>query len=152
MSALLPRAHRVAPFALSLMAACAGSRRPASDPASAVRRDTVSAVTAEQIQQTPGVPIETLLMSRSPGVWVGRSESGALVVRIRGATTFYGNNQPLYILDGSPFQPGSDGGLTGVNPYDIESIRVLKDAAELSMYGSRGANGVIIIRTKRSGQ
>jgi TonB-dependent SusC/RagA subfamily outer membrane receptor len=48
-----------------------------------------------------------------------------------------------------PFTPGSDGGLSGINPYDIESIRVLKDAADITMYGVRGANGVIVIKTKK---
>ena len=109
-------------------------------------------VTQGDISQTPGGdPIE-LLMRRSPGVWVGRSSSGAVAVRIRGVTSVYGNNAPLYLLDGVPFPTGSDGSLTGINPNDIESIKVLKDPAELSMYGVRGANGVIVIKTKKSNQ
>ena len=63
-----------------------------------------------------------------------------------------GNNAPLYILDGVPFSPSTDGGLSGINPYDIQSIRVLKDAADITMYGVRGANGVIVIRTKKARQ
>jgi TonB-dependent SusC/RagA subfamily outer membrane receptor len=53
------------------------------------------------------------------------------------------------MVDGSPFMPGPNGTLTGLNPYDIESIKVLKDPADLAMYGVRGANGVIIIKTKQ---
>jgi TonB-dependent SusC/RagA subfamily outer membrane receptor len=56
----------------------------------------------------------------------------------------------LYIVDGMAVQPSNDGGLAGVNPYDIASIEVLKDPSSLTMYGSRGANGVIVIKTKRS--
>lgn len=108
-------------------------------------------VTAEDIRQSPGDPIEKQLMNRSPGVWVGRAEDGSLAVRIRGgSSSVYGNNEPLYILDGVPYQPGPGGSLSGLNPYDIESIRVLKDAADITMYGARGANGVIVIRTKRA--
>jgi TonB-dependent SusC/RagA subfamily outer membrane receptor len=63
-----------------------------------------------------------------------------------------GNNAPLYIVDGVPFQPSTDGGLSGINPNDISSIRVLKDAADITMYGVRGANGVIVIKTKHARQ
>jgi TonB-dependent SusC/RagA subfamily outer membrane receptor len=140
------RAWRSAPLALVLLAACARSSDPAAAPAPT--RDAT--VTAEQIQQSPaGDPIEKLLMSRSPGVWVGRSADGGIAVRIRGGSSLMGNNEPLYIVDGSPFMPGPNGALTGINPYDIASIKVLKDPADLTMYGSRGANGVIIIKTKQ---
>lgn len=70
-------------------------------------------------------------------------------MRIRGAVSIHGSTAPLYILDGMPIEPGPAGTLSGVNPTDIESIKVLKDAAETAMYGSRGGNGVIIITTKR---
>ena len=113
---------------------------------------SAAGITASEISHTPGDPIEKLLMSRSPGVWVGRTASGGLAVRIRGATSLTGNNEPLYLVDGMPFQSSGDGGLTGLNPYDIQSIRVLKDPADLTMYGSRGANGVIVIKTKRPDQ
>jgi TonB-dependent SusC/RagA subfamily outer membrane receptor len=136
------------PLALAgvLLAGCAKQNEPKTEPSPSA---TASTVSAEQIQQTPGDPIEKLLMNRSPGVWVGRSSDGGIAVRIRGGTSLMGNNEPLYILDGSPFIPGPQGSLTGINPYDIESIKVLKDPADLSMYGSRGANGVIIIKTKQ---
>lgn len=92
-------------------------------------------------------------MARSPGVVVGRSSDGSLTVRIRGGSSSqYGNNAPLYIVDGVPFSPSTDGGLSGINPHDISSIRVLKDAADITMYGIRGANGVIVIKTKKARQ
>jgi TonB-dependent SusC/RagA subfamily outer membrane receptor len=144
MPTLAARTRRCAPLALALFAACAKKEpqtaaTPAGQPAT---------VTADQIQQTGGDPIEKLLMARSPGVWVGRGSDGGIAVRVRGGSSLMGNNEPLYIVDGSPFQPGPGGSLTGINPYDIESIKVLKEAADLSMYGVRGANGVIVIKTK----
>jgi len=144
MTTLAIRARRCAPLALALFAACA-KKEAKTAPAPGAQAATI---TADQIQQTGAEPIEKLLMSRSPGVWVGRGSDGGIAVRIRGGSSLMGNNEPLYIVDGSPFQPGPGGSLTGINPYDIESIKVLKEAADLSMYGVRGANGVIVIKTK----
>lgn len=110
------------------------------------------AVTAEDIQRTPGKPIEEVLASRFPGVTVVRSSDGGLSIRIRGTTSIRGSNEPLYVIDGVPIEPGPGGALFGINPYDIESIEVLKDAASTTMYGVRGANGVIVIRTKQPDQ
>jgi TonB-dependent SusC/RagA subfamily outer membrane receptor len=92
-------------------------------------------------------PIERLLMSRFPGVVVTRT-AGGISIRIRGPTSIHGSNQPLYVIDGIAVEPGS-GGTLYVNPYDIESIEVLKDAASTTMYGARGANGVVVIKMKR---
>jgi TonB-dependent SusC/RagA subfamily outer membrane receptor len=108
-----------------------------------------STVTAEDIRRTPNEPIEKALMGRFSGVEVTRSPDGGISVRIRGTTSILGSNEPLYVLDGIPIQPGPNGSLSGVNPHDIESIEVLKDAASTSIYGLRGANGVIVIKTKR---
>jgi TonB-dependent starch-binding outer membrane protein SusC len=137
-------------LAASLLAACARASDPATAPAPAARPD-VPTVSAAEIQQSSGDPIEKLLMNKSPGVWVGRAADGSLAVRIRGGSSISGNNEPLYVLDGVPIQAGPGGSLSGLNPYDIASIKVLKDAADLTMYGSRGANGVIVIKTKRAG-
>ncbi len=106
-------------------------------------------VTAEDIERAPGKPIEELLMSRFPGVQVTRAPDGGIAIRIRGATSIHGSNEPLYVIDGVSIRPGPGGGLAGINPYDIESIQVLKDAASTAMYGVRGANGVIVITTKQ---
>ena len=109
-------------------------------------------VTSEDIQRNPGQPIEKVLEGRFPGVWVTRTSDGGIAVRIRGATSFGGSTEPLYVVDGIPIQAGPGGALTGINPNDIESIRVLKDAADTAMYGLRGANGVIVIKTKKPGR
>jgi TonB-dependent SusC/RagA subfamily outer membrane receptor len=139
--------NRLVPaLAAALLAACASAPKDPQAPAPSSTRNTIS---GEQLQQSPGESIEKTLASRSPGVTIGRASDGSLSVRIRGGSSVSGNNEPLYILDGTPFTPGSGGALTGINPYDIESIKVLKDAADLSMYGSRGANGVIVIKTKQ---
>ena len=89
-------------------------------------------------------------MTSPAGVVVSTTTDGGFSIRIRGATSVMGNNEPLYILDGVPFAPSANGTLVGINPYDIASIRVLKDATDITMYGVRGANGVILIKTKSS--
>lgn len=109
-------------------------------------------VTSNDIERAPGQSLEELLQGRIAGVTVTRTADGGIAVRIRGQTSLIGGNEPLYVLDGVPIQPGPDGSLTGLNPYDIESIEVLKDAISTVMYGARGANGVIVIKTKRPDQ
>ena len=108
-------------------------------------------VTSEDIQRTPGQPIEEILKGRVAGVTVTRTDGG-ISVRIRGASSLYASSEPLYVLDGIPIQPGPGGSLQGIDPYDIESIQVLKDPTDTAIYGMRGANGVIVIRTKRAPQ
>jgi TonB-dependent SusC/RagA subfamily outer membrane receptor len=108
-------------------------------------------VTAEDIERNPGTPIEKLIESKVPGVVVSRTSDGGLAIQIRGGSSFDGSNEPLYVLNDSPITPGPDGALHGINPYDIESIRVLKDPADTGIYGMRGANGVVVIRLKQPG-
>jgi TonB-dependent SusC/RagA subfamily outer membrane receptor len=129
---------------LALATGCKSGQRtePASEPP-APRAD----VTAEDIERSPGQPIEEILKDKVAGVTVTQTQNG-LSVRIRGVSSFYGNNEPLYVLDDVPITPGPGGVLHGIGPYDIESIRVLKDPADTALYGMRGANGVILIRTK----
>jgi len=109
---------------------------------------SVSTVTAAEIAETPVLRIEQALQGRTAGVQVTQN-SGApgspLTVRIRGTGTI-NNSDPLYIVDGVPVD-----GLDFLNPNDIETINVLKDAASAAIYGSRGANGVVLITT-RSGK
>lgn len=107
-----------------------------------------SVVTAEDIARQPGEPIEKILEGRVAGVEVRQTRNG-IEVRIRGQTSLLGGSEPLYVIDGVPIEPGPGGALVGISAYDIESIKVLKDVADTSMYGVRGANGVIVITTKR---
>ena len=128
------------------------SSAPSPDPSA--RSDQASAnastVGAADIDKAPGESVEKTLEGRVAGVVVSRSPEGGIAVRIRGGTSVYGNSDPLYVLDGLPIIPGPNGSLSGINPNDIESIRVLKDPAETAFYGSRGANGVIVIKTKKA--
>jgi TonB-dependent SusC/RagA subfamily outer membrane receptor len=108
-----------------------------------------SVVTAEDLARQPGQPIEQVLMGRFPGVSVTRGSDGSLSVRIRGTTSIRASSEPLYVIDGVEIQPGPGGTLTGINPRDIATIEVVKDPAGEAMYGVRGANGIIVIKTKR---
>lgn len=92
--------------------------------------------------------LSDLLRGNTAGVTVTESPGGGIVVRIRGTNSIYGSNDPLYVVDGMPVQADPGGGLFAINPFDVESITVLKDAAATSMYGMDGANGVIVIETK----
>jgi TonB-dependent SusC/RagA subfamily outer membrane receptor len=109
-------------------------------------------VTAEDIDRQPGRPIEEVLMARFPGVTVTRAPDGGVAVRIRGTTSIHGSNEPLYVIDGVEIQPGPGGSLAGINPRDIATIEVVKDPAGEALYGVRGANGIILIKTKRPDQ
>ena len=105
----------------------------------------VSTVTAEEITETPVLRTEQALQGRIAGVQVAQNSGvpgSALTVRVRGVGTI-NNSDPLYIVDGIPVD-----GIDFLNPNDIESINVLKDAASAAIYGARGANGVVLITTK----
>jgi TonB-dependent SusC/RagA subfamily outer membrane receptor len=135
---------------LGLLAGCAragNTGRPEAEDAPETSPPQRTAVTAEDIERAPGQPIEQLLTSRFAGVVVTRT-AGGISIRIRGASSIHGSDQPLYVIDGVAVEPGSDGTLW-INPHDIESIEVPKDAASMTMYGARGANGVIVIKMKR---
>lgn len=108
---------------------------------------SVSVVKTEDLKSIPSPNAEGQLQGRASGVTVttnNRPGDGASV-RIRGFASFDGN-EPLYVIDGVP------GSLTAINPNDIESMQVLKDAASASVYGSRASNGVIIVTTKKGKQ
>jgi iron complex outermembrane receptor protein len=130
---------------VALLGGCKSAQRTGNDSPAAPKAD----VTSDDIQRAPGQSVEEILKGRVAGVTVMRTEGG-IAVRIRGATSIYGNNEPLYVLDGIAIQPGPGGSLQGIDPYDIESIEVLKDPADTALYGMRGSNGVIVIKTKRA--
>jgi len=135
---------------LGFVSACSsggGGKTPQTTPAPETGK-AGQEVTAKDISNTPTGSVEKTLEGRFPGVVLFKTPSGGIAIRIRGATSGQPLASPLYIIDGTPVDPGPDGDLPGLNPYDIESIKVLKDAASTTMYGVRGSNGVIIIRTK----
>jgi TonB-linked SusC/RagA family outer membrane protein len=108
----------------------------------------VSTVQAEQIKDVPTADPMKALQGRIPGVEIvaANNEPGApMNVRIRGVRSLTASNEPLYVVDGIPIT----GGIQDFNPQMIETIDVLKDAAATAIYGSRGANGVILVTTKK---
>ncbi len=102
----------------------------------------------EQMERRSGRYLSDLLRGSVAGVRVSQGPNGGILVRIRGSSSIYGSNEPLYVVDGMPVQAQAGGALPWINPYDVQSITVLKDAGATAIYGSRGANGVIVIRTK----
>lgn len=137
--------------ATAAVSACA-HRAPSTTPDTTTgtpARAKPNVVDANAIANSSGQPIEKILAERVSGVQLGRTADGTLTVRIRGANGWAADKEPLYVIDGVPITPGPGGALSGVNPYDIASIEVLKDAVSTTMYGARGANGVIVIKTKK---
>ncbi len=106
----------------------------------------VEIIDSEELVKNPATSVEQQLQGKISGMNIVTSGApgGASQVRIRGLSTF-GNKDPLYIIDGSP----SEAGLNEINPDDIATISVLKDASAASIYGARAANGVILITTKK---
>jgi TonB-dependent starch-binding outer membrane protein SusC len=124
---------------------------------------SIASLNMEQMAKVPITNVEQMLQGQIPGVQIitNSGDPGAgVTVRIRGNTSATGRNEPLYIVDGVPYlSHSSDAGnaisnrsrspIADINPNDIEKIDVLKDASATAIYGSRAANGVVIITTKR---
>ncbi len=111
------------------------------------RQDLTGAVSAIDTLVYPSKSVADILKGRAAGVDVEEVQGGGIRVRVRGANSFIGGNAPLYVIDGMPVRT-ENGVLYDINPYDIESITILKDSASTAIYGSRGANGVVLIKTK----
>ena len=128
---------------LALLGGCAHGRGMSQRP------QRGAAVTAEDIARNPGQPIEKILMAHTPGLWATRTPDGGIALRLRGTSTLNGGGEPLYVIDGTPALPGPSGKLNGIDPYDIESVSVLKEVEASAVYGLRGAFGAIVVTTKR---
>lgn len=135
------------------------------------RRDvtgSVATVNMAALQDAPVQSIDQMLQGTVAGVQVTQASSapgGGISIRVRGSSSISGSSEPLYVIDGFPIEndpdassPGSGGRVTAtvpsnplaaLNPNDIESIQVLKDASATAIYGARGANGVVIVTTRR---
>ena len=111
---------------------------------------SASMVDAQTIESRVSTNVTSALAGTTPGVQVisssGDPAGGGAAIRIRGIGSMSASNSPLYIVDGMPF----DGSISDINPNDVESMSVLKDAAASAIYGARGANGVVLITTKRA--
>ena len=126
---------------------------------------SASVVNMDKMKSLPVVSVTQMLEANLPGVslYSNSGQPGSNVsMRIRGIGSFNASNEPLYVLDGVPITSGNmssndmnTGGLgfiSTLNPADIENITVLKDAASASLYGARGANGVVLITTRKGSQ
>ncbi len=124
---------------------------------------SITSVKAEEFENRPVSSFDNALQGKAAGVQVVQNTGapgGGATVRIRGIASISGGNEPLYVIDGVPIKSGNFGdsnqlgsvglnALADINPNDIASIEVLKDASAASIYGSRASNGVILISTKR---
>ena len=111
----------------------------------------VSSVTAKQLTEVPTSNAIKALQDRVPGVDItnaGNKPGDGVSIRIRGVRSISAGNDPLYVVDGVPIA----GGIGDFNPADIVSIDILKDAASTAIFGSRGANGVVLVTTKGAGR
>ena len=107
---------------------------------------SVSVMDSKSFKDQPVARVEDALNGRMSGVQVTSSgvPGGAMKIRVRGASSVNKSNDPLYVVDGIVRETG----LEGINPEDIQSIQVLKDASSTAIYGARGANGVVMVQTK----
>jgi TonB-linked SusC/RagA family outer membrane protein len=123
---------------------------------------SMASVGEKTLKEMPVASFEQALQGRTSGVQVTQSNSapgGSISIRIRGGNSVLGGSEPLYVIDGYPVsnaslsttdsQPAAGNPLSTINPNDIVSIDILKDASSTAIYGSRGANGVVIITTRR---
>lgn len=119
---------------------------PAPNPAPApADPNTVS--TDEQARSN-AASLDQILAGRISGVTVTPAPGGGIIVRFAGVTSFYSSQEPLFVIDGVPVEV-ERGSLTWLSAHDVESIRALK-GADATIYGVRGSNGVIVIKTKGS--
>ncbi len=149
---------------VALTAGCASHVRPPAGPQPAdsvstgytkeARGDLTSAVSsvrADTLHDQTAVTLEKLAM-RLSGVEIIQLGGGRISLRVRGAASFMANSEPLYVIDGVRVSAASfSDALGGVNPADVVRIDVLKDASSTAIYGTEGANGVVVITTRRGG-
>ncbi|MCJ7628416.1 MAG: SusC/RagA family TonB-linked outer membrane protein, partial [Longimicrobiales bacterium] len=123
----------------------------------------VSSLRAETVKEIPATSINQLLQGRMAGVQINQNSGtpgGAATIRVRGASSISGGNDPLWVIDGVPVTQGDYSRLGGfggqsidalgdLNSNEIESIEILKDAAAAAIFGSRASNGVVLVTTKR---
>ena len=138
--------HTFLPLLL-LLTAC--SHRPAA-PRTAASRPPDTVLTADDIRRSPGQSLEQLLLARVPGLTIERAPDGHSKLVLRGKNTILGDDEVLFVVNGVPLGPAVSGNLAAVDIHDIETVQVLRDAVATAAYGVRGANGVIIIRTKEN--
>ena len=133
-----------------VMLACSRNKESAEGPAprAAPPPPAPNEVTADEDARGSGQSLDQMLAGRISGVTVTAVPGGGIVVRFAGPTSFYAGQEPLFVIDGVPTEV-QRGALSWLSPNDVQSIKALK-GAEASIYGVRGSNGVIEIKTKGS--
>ncbi len=148
----------------ALAPACATGHRhvSAATPADSVqvgygqqsRRDVttaVSSVEADPKRDVSAFQLEQLIQGRVAGVEILRVDGSRISLRIRGASSFMASSEPLYVIDGVKVHAETfSDAMAGINPADVARIDVLKDAGATAIYGTEGANGVVLVTTKRA--
>lgn len=112
----------------------------------------VSSINASQLEKEPVMNVASALQGKAAGVQVSLASAKPgepVKIRVRGSTSLEGTNEPLYVIDGIPSEQAD---MIAINPDDIQSVDILKDASAAAIYGSRAANGVVLITTKRGVQ
>ncbi|MDJ1484407.1 TonB-dependent receptor [Cytophagaceae bacterium YF14B1] len=125
-------------------------------------RGSIATITSDKFKDIPVMGMDQALQGQVAGVQVTQSSGtpgGGISVRVRGSTSISASNRPLFIVDGIPVEDGAlglrdfggqnDNAFSTINTNDIESIEILKDASAKAIYGSRAANGVVLVTTKR---
>ena len=127
-------------LALSVVVGCSQTNNKS---AVAPEPEALGTLTAADIDREPALSIEQLLVARVPGLILRRARDGRTAIFVRGQ-----NAEPLYVVNGAPL--GNPASFSAISRFDIASIEVLKGPAGMAMWGMRGANGVIVVRTKSS--
>ena len=156
------RAAILAPALALLCGACSARQRPASPPStsdsvdvgygSQARRDVATSIVGvdgDVARRNSPTSVGDMIDGRVAGVEVRRLAAGGVSVRIRGQRSLKSDEEPLFVVDGIPQHAAPGGALFDLDPRDIAKIEVLKDAGATAAYGSRGANGVILISTRK---
>jgi TonB-dependent SusC/RagA subfamily outer membrane receptor len=135
-----------------------GPKLPAPSPAEVQvgygtqdKRDVTTAVSSasgDKMRSNSPRTVADMLVGRFPGVEVRQLSNGSVSIRIRGSRSFRSTEEPLIVVDGIPQSNGGQS-LNDLSPRDVERIEVLKDAGASAVFGSRGANGVILIATRK---
>ncbi|PYO93154.1 MAG: hypothetical protein DMD62_10760 [Gemmatimonadetes bacterium] len=132
-----------------LFVACGHSKPQNPQPSAAIPTPPSATVQGAKPGEPAPRSLDQMLTGKLSGVIVSPGPAGGIVVRMMGPTSNMAEQGPLYVVDGTPVETAAGGALPWINPADIESITALKNPADLALYGLRGANGVIVIKTKK---
>jgi TonB-dependent starch-binding outer membrane protein SusC len=131
-----------------VLTACGQRRTATTEPQPSAPPGTV--LTEEDIRRSPGQSLEQLLLARVPGLTIERAADGHSKLVLRGKNTIVGDDEVLFVVNDIALGPALTSNLAAIDIHDIATVQVLRDAVATAAYGVRGANGVIVIRTKET--